>query len=72
MRDKYRILIDSEEFQQKVLDYIGSKEIDKMIDSTVFKDNPECKSAIIHGMVIAAMITSRCERFYIEEKEESK
>ena len=72
MKDKYRILIDSEEFQQKILYYIGSEEIDKMIDSTVFKDNPECKSAIIHGMVIAAMITSRCEQFCIEDKEESK
>lgn len=38
-----KILIDSTEFQQKVLDYISSCEIDKMIDATVFKDNQECK-----------------------------
>ena len=29
-----KILIDSTEFQQKVLDYIYSCEIDKMIDSS--------------------------------------
>lgn len=40
-----KILIDSTEFQQKVLDYISSCEIDKMINTTVFKDNQECKQA---------------------------
>lgn len=55
-----KILIDSTEFQQKVLDYISSCEIDKMIDTTVFKDNQEYKQAIIYGMVIASMLTSRC------------
>ena len=55
-----KILIDSTEFQQKVLDYISSCEIDKMIDATVFKDNQECKQAIIHGMIIASMLTNRC------------
>lgn len=52
--------IDSNEFQQKVLDYICSNEFDKMVDSTIFNDKPEYKQAIIHGMVIAAMLTSRC------------
>jgi hypothetical protein len=56
----FKILIDSTEFQQKVLDYISSCEIDKMIDTTVFKDNQEYKQAIIYGMVIASMLTSRC------------
>lgn len=56
----FKMLIDSTEFQQKVLDYISSCEIDKMIDTTVFKDNQECKQAIIHGMIIASMLTSRC------------
>lgn len=64
-----KILIDSTEFQRKVLDYISSCEIDKMIDATVFKDNQECKQAIIHGMVIASMLTSRCKQIeiYINE-----
>ena len=39
----------------------------KMIDATVFKDNQECKQAIIHGMVIASMLTSRCKQIEINE-----
>lgn len=66
--EDYKILIDPLEFQQKVLDYIGSDELDKMIDNTVFKDNPECKNAITHGMVIASMLTCRCERIYVKEE----
>lgn len=62
-----KILIDSTELQQKVLDYISSCEIDKMINTTVFKDNQECKQAIIHGMVIASMLTSRCKQIKINE-----
>ena len=67
MKD-YKILINLTEFQQKVLDYIGSNEMDKMIDNTVFKDKPECKSAIIHGMAIASMLTSYCEKIYVKEE----
>ena len=67
-----KILIDSTEFQQKVLDYIYSCEIDKMIDTTVFKDNQECKQAIIHGMVIASMLTSRCKQIEINEVADMK
>ena len=67
MSDKYSILIDQKEFQQKVLDFIGSDEMNKMIDNTVFKDNPECKNAIVHGMCIASMLTSTCESIYAKE-----
>lgn len=66
--EDYKILIDPSEFQQKVLDYIGSDELDKMIDNTVFKNNPECKSAITHGMAIASMLTSRCEKIYVKKE----
>ena len=66
--EDYKILIDPSEFQQKVLDYINSDELDKMIDSTVFKDKPESKSAITHGMVIASMLTTRCEKIYVKEE----
>lgn len=57
-------LVDIGEFQRTVLDFIASNEIDRMIDSTVFKDNPNYKSAIIHGITIAAMLTSRCNVVY--------
>lgn len=62
----YKTLIDSTELQQKVLDYIASDEFSKMVDATVFKDNNQCKMAIIHGMTIASMLTCRCEQFYIK------
>ena len=54
------ILIDSVEFQQKVIDYIHSEEFTKMVNSTVFKDEPKCEEMITHGMIIASMLTSRC------------
>ena len=68
--NNYKRLIDSTELQQKVLDYIASKEFDKMVDFTVFKDNSQCRMAIIYGMSIASMLTCRCESFYINFKKE--
>ena len=62
--DNYKVLIDSTELQQKILDYIASEEFDKMVDSTVFKDNNQCK------MAIASMLTCRCESFCINFKKE--
>ena len=71
-KDNYRLLIDQEDFQRKVLEYMGSEEMNKMIDSTVFKDKPECINAVIHGMAIASMITSRCDLFRILIKEDEQ
>lgn len=68
--DDYKKLIDSTELQQKILDYIASKEFDKMVDFTVFKDNSRCRMAIIYGMSIASMLTCRCESFCINFKKE--
>lgn len=68
--DNYKVLIDSTELQKKVLDYIASEEFNKMVNSTVFRDNNQCKMAIIHGMVIASMLTCRCEPLYINFKKE--
>ena len=70
MEDNYKIVLDVKEFQQKVLDYISSGKIDKMINNTVFTEKPECKSAIIHGMSIASMLTSCCTLMCVKEKEE--
>lgn len=68
--NNYKRFIDSTELQQKVLDYIVSAEFNKMVDSTVFRDDNQCKLAIIHGMVIASMLTCRCESFCINFKKE--
>ncbi len=66
-----KLLIDSAEYQQKVLDYIYSEEIDEAFGATMFKNLPESdiyKQAMIYGMTIAAMVTSRCEPIVIEER----
>ena len=68
--NNYKRFIDSTELQQKVLDYIASAEFNKMVDSTVFRDDNQCKLAIIHGMAIASMLTCRCESFCINFKKE--
>ena len=70
--DNYKVLIDSTELQKEVLEYIASEEFNKMVDSTVFTDNNQCKMAIIHGMAIASMLTCRCESFCINFKEEGR
>lgn len=60
--EKYLVLIDSNEFQKKVLDCINNQEeIDKLFHNTIFGDDPKCKQAMIHGMCIASMMTSQCE-----------
>lgn len=62
-----KILIDSNELQQHIMDCINSEEIDKFYNCTMYKDNKECKGAMIHGMIIASMLTSRCEQHYTKE-----
>lgn len=62
-----KLLIDSTELQQKILDCISSGEMDELIDSTVFKDDPQAKSAAIWGMTIAAMYTLKCEHYQLED-----
>ena len=67
MDNSFIKVIDAQEFQQKVLDYISSDELDEMINNTVFVGKPECKSAIAHGMAIASMLTSTCESMHIKD-----
>lgn len=72
MEYKYRVLIDSEELHQKILDVITTeKEIDKIFNNTIFagKENSDSyKMAMIHGMCIASMMTSYCKPVCIKEK----
>lgn len=56
-----RILIDSSEFQKRVMKCITTEEIDKFFKCTDFADVPKCRQAMIHGMCIAAMLTSDCD-----------
>lgn len=66
MEDNCKIVVDIKEFQEKVLDYIKSDKIEKLLDSTIYADNKECKSVMIYGMTIASMLTNLCELMYIK------
>lgn len=63
-----RTLVDSKEFQEKILDYVSSNELDKMISNTIFADKPECKQAVIHGMVWASLLICKCDSIVLKEK----
>lgn len=66
-----KLLVDTSEYQQRVLNCIGSEEIDKFFGSTMFASLPEsnmCKQAMIHGMAIASMMTSQCDHVIVEER----
>lgn len=61
MEDNYLTLIDSKEFQAKVLDYIFSEDFDKAFNNTIFAGKQECKEAMLHGMCMAAVLTYKCK-----------
>lgn len=67
MEDNCLILIDSKEFQTKILDFIASEELDKFFNQTVFTGNQECRQAMIHGMCLASMLTSQCNYFVVRQ-----
>ena len=57
------MLINDKEFHDKILSYIGSDEINKIIDNTAFKNNKKYRQAVIHGMCLASMLTSDCKDY---------
>ena len=57
---QYISLVNSSDYQNRVLKCITSDELDKYFNCTVFSDKPECRQAMIHGMAIAAMLISDC------------
>lgn len=66
-----KVMIDTTEYQQRVLECIGSEEVNKFFGTTMFVNLPEssmCKQAMIHGMAIASMMTSQCNPVIVEER----
>lgn len=66
-----KVMIDTTEYQQRVLECIGSEKVDKLFGSTMFVNLPEssmCKQAMIHGMAIASMMTSQCNQVIVEKR----
>lgn len=77
MGEKYqdRILIDMGEFQSKILEHVCSEEFNKQFDSTQFSAYEDAKGyrqAMMHGMVMASLMTSKCMHFYVRENLETK
>ena len=66
-----KLLVDTSEYQKRVLDCISSEEIDKFFESTMFAGLPEsnmCNQAMIHGMIIASMMTSQCNHVVVTKR----
>lgn len=59
-------LIDVAEFHQIILKLIGSDELNKMIDSSLYADDKEARAAINYGMILAALFTSKCAQYGIK------
>lgn len=77
MEEKYkdRMFIDIDEFQSKILEHIISEKFNKQFGSTQFSTYEDAKGyrqAMMHGMIMAGLITSQCEHFYVREKLETK
>ena len=71
--NNYKTLIETKEFQQRILDCVLSDEINRMFENTYFanKDNAsDCKAAMIHGMVMASLLASSCESYIVGEVNE--
>lgn len=65
------ILINTEEYQKKILELMYSEELDKMIESTIYKDNEQTKGAIRLGMALASMYTCRCQQYQTNQPDKS-
>ena len=71
MDSNYKILIDVQEYQKRILDVMTSEEIDKYFNCTVFNEKEDkvgYKSAMIHGMCIASLLTTDCDLVIAEER----
>ena len=66
---RYRQLIDSNEFQSKILEIMMSEEkVNKYFNNTTFSTLPNrdlYKQAMIYGMSIASLLTSQCEPVFV-------
>ena len=58
--------ISDVEFNKMILDIIHNGELDKFIDNSVYKDKIECRSAIIYGMSLACIFTSKLDKIYVK------
>ena len=66
------ILIDQVDFQKKILDCVTSEEIDKYFYSAQFKNDSQCRQAMIYGMTIASLLVNQCKpKIVIKDEKDS-
>ena len=63
------ILINQVDFQKKILDCITSEEVDKYFYSAQFKNDSQCRQAMIYGMTIASLLANQCKPKIVIEGE---
>ena len=63
-------LINTEEYQKLILNLMYSEEIDKMIGTTIYKDDERAKGAIRYGMVMALLYTCKCDKYVISTEDQ--
>lgn len=67
---KVQLLIDPIEFQKYILNFIGSKDFDKIWNNMDFINNSECKNAFIIGLAWASMLTSQVKNYEVMTEDE--
>lgn len=60
--NKNKVFIEVDKFQQKILECISSGEVDEYFNSSMFTNIPGAKGAMIYGMCIASLLTSKCDQ----------
>jgi len=58
-----KVFIDIDEFQNYILEYVGSDEFNQYYNSMKFTDD---KQAFMQGLVLASLLTVRIPHYYLK------
>ena len=62
-----KVLMDRDEFQKYILEYIKSDEFNQHYNSMKFTDD---KQAFMQGLIWAALLTVRIQHYYLKGEQE--
>lgn len=65
----YRVFIDREEYEKRLLQCMTSEELDDFLSNSVFSEDKKCHQAVIYGIHIAAMLLSNVNNIICTKKE---
>lgn len=63
-----KVLMDRDEFQKYIIDFIGSKKYEEILASMSYT-NPEFKQGFIQGLVWATLLTVKIPCYYLKGDE---